>query len=119
MLDFIWAGLPVVCTEGDALSELVGRDGLGEVVAPGEHEAMAKALARVLERGRDAYAPAFAAAAEAFAWPRVTAPLARMIAAPELPPRLGEAALVPALPGPASRAVLTRALRGVTRKLSR
>ena len=119
MLDFIWAGLPVVCTEGDALSELVARDGLGEVVAPGDHEGIAEALARVLETGRDAYAGAFAGAAEAFAWPRVTAPLARMVTAAELPPRLGEAALVPALPGPASRALLTRALRGTARRFSR
>ena len=119
MLDFIWASLPVVCTEGDALSELVARDGLGEVVAPGDHAGMAEALARVLASGREAYAPAFAGAAEAFAWPRVTAPLARMVTAPELPPRLGDAALVPALPGPASRALLTRALRGAARKLTR
>jgi glycosyltransferase involved in cell wall biosynthesis len=119
MLDFIWAGLPVVCTEGDALSDLVARDGLGEVVAPGDHEGMAEALARVLATGRDAYAAAFAGAAEAFAWPRVTAPLVRMVTAAELPPRLGEAALVPALPGPASRALLTRALRGTARRFTR
>jgi len=119
MLDFIWAGLPVVCTEGDALSDLVVRDGLGEVVAPGDHEGMAEALARVLATGRDAYAPAFAGAAEAFAWPRVTAPLVRMVTAADLPPRLGKAALVPALPGPASRALLTRALRGTARRFTR
>jgi glycosyltransferase involved in cell wall biosynthesis len=119
MLDFIWAGLPVVCTEGDALSDLVASDGLGEVVAPSDHEGMAEALARVLATGRDAYGATFAGAAEAFAWPRVTAPLVRMVTAAELPPRLGEAALVPALPGPASRALLTRALRGAARKLSR
>jgi glycosyltransferase involved in cell wall biosynthesis len=118
MLDFIWAGLPVVCTEGDALSDLVARDGLGEVVAPGDHEGMAEALARLLSTGRDAYAGAFAGAAEAFAWPRATAPLVRMVTAAGLPPRLGEAALVPALPGPASRALLTRALRGAARKLA-
>jgi glycosyltransferase involved in cell wall biosynthesis len=116
MLDFIWAGLPVVSTEGDALSELVARDALGEVVAPGDHEGMAESLARVLERGRDAYAPAFAATAKALDWSRVTAPLVQMISSPEVPPRLGDAALVPALPGPASRALLTRALRGVTRR---
>ena len=119
MLDFIWARLPVVCTEGDALSELVERDGLGEVVAPSDHEGMAEALERVLARGRDAYAPGFARAAEAYAWPRTTAPLARMVTASERPPRLGEAALLPALPGPASRALLTRALRGAARKLTR
>ena len=86
--------------------------------APGDHEGMAEALALVLATGRDAYTATFAGAAEAFAWPRVTAPLVRMVTATELPPRLGEGALVPALPGPVSRALLTRALHGAARKLA-
>ncbi|MFT5222703.1 MAG: GT2 family glycosyltransferase/glycosyltransferase involved in cell wall biosynthesis, partial [Glaciecola sp.] len=32
MLDYFWAGLPVLCTEGDAIAEDVARLGLGEVV---------------------------------------------------------------------------------------
>jgi hypothetical protein len=77
---------------------------------------MAEALAGVLERGRGAYAGAFEGAAKELAWPRATAPLARMVTAAERPPRLGDAGLLPALPGPASRALLTRALRAVTRR---
>ena len=119
ILDFIWAGLPVVCTEGDALSELVERDGLGATVAPGDPGALAAALAEVLAAGRDAYAPAFARAAEELAWPRAAAPLVRFVTAAERPPRLGDAALAPAVPGPAARALATRALRGTRRRFSR
>ncbi len=47
MLDCFWAGLPVVCTRGDALAERVERDGLGAVVAPGDDAALAEAIAAV------------------------------------------------------------------------
>ena len=116
MLDFIWAGLPVVCTAGDALSELVERDGLGETVAPGDADGLAAALDRVLGTGRDAYAASFERTREELAWSRAAAPLVRFATAPEPPPRLGDSGLAPALPGPAARALATRALRSVTRR---
>ena len=119
MLDFIWAGLPVVCTRGDALSELVERDGIGETVAPDDPEALAAALDRVLAAGREAFAPGFARAAEELAWPRAAAPLVRFATADGRPSRLGGAALAPALPGPAARALATRALRAAQRLVSR
>jgi glycosyltransferase involved in cell wall biosynthesis len=80
LLDCFWAGLPIVCSGGDALAERVGREQLGEVVPPGDEHALAAALARVLERGREAYAEPLSATAEAFAWPRTAAPLVRMVA---------------------------------------
>jgi len=75
LLDCFWAGLPVVCTEGDDLSERVRRERLGEAVAPGDHVAVADALERVLEAGRASYAAALAGVAAQFAWPRVAEPL--------------------------------------------
>ena len=119
ILDFIWAQLPVVCSRGDATSEVVERRALGRTVAPEDPSAMAAALADVLSRGRDAYAPAFASAAEAFSWSRVAAPLTRFATASARPPRLGESALAPALPGPPARAAATRALRAGRRALNR
>ena len=116
MLDFIWAGLPVVCTRGDALSELVAREHLGETVAQGDADGLAAALDRVLDRGHDAYAASFDGAREELAWSRAAAPLVRYVTAPEPPPRLGDPALAPALPGPAARALATRALRAVIRR---
>ena len=36
LLDCFWTGLPLVCTCGDALADLVEREGLGRVVPPGD-----------------------------------------------------------------------------------
>jgi len=82
LLDCFWSGLPVVCTEGDDLSERVERDRLGETVPPGDDVALADALERILERGRDSYAAALASVATEFAWPRVAEPLVRFVVDP-------------------------------------
>src|SRR5690606_10564514 len=34
ILDYLWADLPIVCTEGDTFGELVAAEGLGAAVAP-------------------------------------------------------------------------------------
>ena len=94
MLDCFWAGLPIVCTRGDALAERVERDGLGAVVAPGDDAALADAIAAVLDRGRAAPADALERAAADHAWPVVAEPLRRWIAAGDRPPRLGAGPLV-------------------------
>jgi len=82
LLDCFWAGLPVVCTSGDDLAERVEREDLGAVAPPGDADALGAALERVLERGRDAYSPTLAAAAERQTWQRVAEPLARWISQP-------------------------------------
>jgi hypothetical protein len=91
LLDCFWAGLPVVCTSGDDLAERVVREELGAVAPPGDVDALSAALERVLERGRDAYAPGLRAAAARQTWQRVAEPLARWIADPVRPPRPGAA----------------------------
>lgn len=91
VLDCFWAGLPVVCTCGDDLAEQVAREGLGAVAPPGNAEALADALERVLASGRDAYVQGLAAAAERQRWERVAAPLRHWISQPSLPPRPGAA----------------------------
>lgn len=90
LLDCFWAGLPIVCTRGDELSDMVERQGLGATVDQGDPEQLAEALDRVLARGRTAYARGLRGAAERHAWPVVAAPLVGFIEAPFLPPRLGE-----------------------------
>ena len=47
LLDCIWACLPIVCTEGDVLSEMVVRHGLGIVVPADDAEALARAIERI------------------------------------------------------------------------
>jgi glycosyltransferase involved in cell wall biosynthesis len=118
LLDYFWAGVPVVCTGGDDLGDLVASERLGEVAPPADPEAVARGLEAVLDRGRDAYAPALERVAREFTWSRVSQPLRRMLAL-ERPARLGDAARLPARPGPPARALLIRALRAAQRTVSR
>lgn len=77
ILDYLWAGLPMVVTEGDIFAELVQREGLGAAVPAGDPVALAAAIETVL------FEPEALAAARAavervrgqFAWPVVLAPL--------------------------------------------
>jgi glycosyltransferase involved in cell wall biosynthesis len=89
-LDCFWAGLPVVCTEGDDLADYVSREGLGDTCPPGDAGAVAIAVEQVLERGREAYAEPLARAASRFAWQNVARPLLRWIEEPTAA-RLGDA----------------------------
>ena len=48
ILDYFWAGLPVVTTGGDVLADLVVQHDLGVVVAPGDVAGLAKAMIGML-----------------------------------------------------------------------
>ncbi len=88
MLDYLWSGLPIVCTEGDVFAALVAERGLGAVVPPGDVEALASAIERLID-DRDERARCrsrLLEVAEEFRWRRVVAPLARFCAAPRLAP---------------------------------
>jgi glycosyltransferase involved in cell wall biosynthesis len=86
LLDCFWAGVPVVCSAGDELSDRVDREDLGATVPPGDAAAAEAALERVLERGRAEYAERLARVAAEYGWPRVAAPLVRYVTS-EGPPR--------------------------------
>jgi glycosyltransferase involved in cell wall biosynthesis len=75
LLDCLWAGLPPVVTGGDELAAQIARLDLGAVSEPDDVAGLAAGIEVVLARGRDAYAPRLRAAAEAYTWPRVVAPL--------------------------------------------
>ena len=47
ILDYLWAGVPVVATDGDALSDLIEARGLGLTVPPDDVDALARALERM------------------------------------------------------------------------
>jgi glycosyltransferase involved in cell wall biosynthesis len=47
LLDCFWAGLPIVCTGGDVMAEMVARHGFGIVVPAGNAEALACAFERI------------------------------------------------------------------------
>ncbi|MBI2214948.1 MAG: glycosyltransferase family 4 protein [Acidobacteria bacterium] len=81
LFDAIWCGIPVVATRGGFAAELVEREGLGCVVAPGDVADVAAAIGRIL--GDAAFHASCVAnlerMRERFSWNRVTAPLLERI----------------------------------------
>jgi glycosyltransferase involved in cell wall biosynthesis len=75
VLDYIWAGLPIVASAGDATAELIARYDLGVVTPIGDSAAVAAAILRLLEQPRGAFAERFAAARAELTWERAAAPL--------------------------------------------
>jgi len=88
MLDYLWTGLPIVCTEGDAFAALVSERHLGAVVPPGDVDALASAIERLVDdpAERDGCRQRLLAVAEEFRWDRVVQPLARFCESPRLAP---------------------------------
>ena len=83
ILDYLWAGLPMVVTEGDSFADLVREEALGVVVPGGDVPALVAAFAEVLDPARAAVYRANVARVRArFAWPVVLAPLRAFVAAP-------------------------------------
>lgn len=80
VLDYLWAGLPTVLTEGDTLSEEIAAAGVGMAVPPADPDAIAAALDAVLEDP-----PTRQAVLDfggRYAWTAVCAPLLRYIERP-------------------------------------
>ncbi len=48
ILDYLWAGLPIVATEGDTFATVIDREGLGSTVPAEDVDALAGALERML-----------------------------------------------------------------------
>lgn len=77
VLDYIWAGLPVILTEGDYFADLVAREELGKTVPPGDAEAWKQAILSLAagEGERQAMKSRLHALREQFHWERVAEPL--------------------------------------------
>lgn len=84
ILDYLWAGLPMVVTDGDSFAELVAAQALGVVVPAHDVGALEAGIERVL------YDDAFVATVrtnvlrvrEDFEWERTLAPLVNFVRAP-------------------------------------
>ncbi len=85
MLDYFWAGLPILCTEGDAIAEEVRSHGLGEVVAEADVDGIARAIARLADAAhRDEVAARVRQHAVNRRWSTVLMAVAEFVDAPEL-----------------------------------
>lgn len=86
MLDYIWAGLPIIATQGDATSELVEKYGLGAVVDYGDEVGVAEAILRLLEIPKEAWAQRFERARRDLTWERAVQPLVEFCRNPRRAP---------------------------------
>jgi hypothetical protein len=77
VLEYLWAGLPVIATEGDAMADLVRAHDLGAVVRCRDAESLAAALVDLSEpKRRTACSERVRRVADGFLWSKVAAPLA-------------------------------------------
>lgn len=88
VLDYIWAGLPLVVTRGDAAADLVAHYDLGLVVGFGDDTAVAEAIAQVLGEACQGTRPIrteqFETARQALTWERACQPLIAFCQEPRL-----------------------------------
>ena len=90
ILDYFWAGLPVVSTSGDALSDMIESAGAGIAVPPDDVGALEDALFDLLadEEARSAYATASKKLASELTWSRALEPLLEFCRSPRRAPDL-------------------------------
>jgi glycosyltransferase involved in cell wall biosynthesis len=90
ILDYFWAGLPVLCTGGDSLAELVEERGAGIAVSAGDVDGLADALFRLVtdEALSAGCRKASVGLAADLRWERVLAPLVEFCRAPRRAPDL-------------------------------
>jgi hypothetical protein len=83
-LDYLWAGLPIMATEGDILSETVQTWDLGKVVKPGDVPGVVKAVLDLLNTPnlRAVYGDSFHKVAAQYRWEAVARPLVDFCLAP-------------------------------------
>jgi glycosyltransferase involved in cell wall biosynthesis len=77
ILDYLWAGLPIVSTQGDSFAALVAAEDLGMTVPAEDVDALAAALSEVLtsSSAQQRHRENVRRVAESFQWPRVLEPL--------------------------------------------
>lgn len=118
VLDYFWAGLPVLTTEGDGMAELAAREGLGEVIGYQDVEGWKQAILKLVEH-REATAATsgrVSAFSERFRWSRVVGPLAAYCEAPyhtpkSLKPQPDAVQVVASAPGAPAPGLIQKGLR--------
>ncbi len=85
MMDYIWAGLPIITTEGDPLSDLVKQNRLGLTVPCGSVEMLADAILQAADaqEARRSWGKNCRAMAEGFSWDHVFEPVVAWCRSPK------------------------------------
>jgi glycosyltransferase involved in cell wall biosynthesis len=90
-LDCIWAGIPLVVTEGDAVADWVEKENLGLIAPTGDAGALAAAIEKILSAGgKKAYEKSFDKLRQSLRWNRVVQPLLQFCVQPNLSPDKGQ-----------------------------
>lgn len=112
MLDYLWAGLPIVATEGDSFADLIRAEQLGAVVPPNDTDALAAALENVLySEGYGDYVERIKAYRDRLRWSEALRPLVSFCSNPHH-------AADYASPEPSSRELERRQLKELVAVLS-
>jgi GT2 family glycosyltransferase len=77
VLDYFWARLPVLVTDGDVTSQWVREHGLGKVVPALDEQAVASALLSILGCSKQDWSAAYEPFMEQHRWSKVVEPLRR------------------------------------------
>jgi glycosyltransferase involved in cell wall biosynthesis len=75
ILDYIWAGLPVVATRGDATSELIAAHQVGITVPGGDSLAVAQGIIHLLDTPNQSFASHFERVRQSLTWEHAAQPL--------------------------------------------
>jgi GT2 family glycosyltransferase/glycosyltransferase involved in cell wall biosynthesis len=98
-LDYLWAGLPVLCSNGDTLGDLAAARSFGIAVPPGDVQGLAQAMVSIASDQSQLQRMASVARATAkdYTWERTLLPLVEFVRDP-----------VPALDRPRESSAVTR-----------
>lgn len=75
VVDYLWARLPVVITDGDITSSWIRDYKIGAVVPPFDEQAVSAALLEILKKPKGSWSAAFEELDEKFSWSQVVSPL--------------------------------------------
>jgi hypothetical protein len=78
VMSYVWAGLPMVLTQGDELAERMHRSGVAQLVNPGDADGLVRAILAMLAQDKTSLEPKFAELRPVFYWSVAVQPLRRM-----------------------------------------
>jgi glycosyltransferase involved in cell wall biosynthesis len=79
ILDYIWAGLPIIGTEGDSFADLIQTNHLGMVVSSNSSEAVVAAIRKIVDGDARIMKENLAKMRERFYWDNVIEPIKLLI----------------------------------------
>jgi glycosyltransferase involved in cell wall biosynthesis len=75
VLEYVWAGLPILATRGDTTAQIVEQYNLGRVLSAGDVDGLIQGMRHVLSQPRAAWEKHFEEARAALSWERALQPL--------------------------------------------